>query len=286
MIYGVTIGSGKFADMALCQLRSIHEFTPASSDRIFGNCPPGEWEEIPAAKRREMEDLCVVHTRPLPLPEYPLSAFHATAKVCANAAETDEKVVLLDTDTLVFRDLSSVVSEDVSLALKPADFHPSRVGQSEQMVKRAFEAAGVDLPSTRVRSTVDGKTMPPYWNAGVIFARGEAVIERFVSLTTTLYEQFSDDFFLDQLALAATATEFNTQSLGEKFNFPLPQRLWTPSDTAVLHYHDPIELCWVGNPRIYASLRRIGIYRHVSVGSRRYHLKHLGIKFARLRLRR
>jgi hypothetical protein len=285
MKYGITVGSGEFADMALCQLRSLAEFTNASQQDIIANCPPDEWTDIPVSTRGEIETLATVtHAKP-PLAQYAPSACLATANQCNKQVAEDEWFVLLDTDILILDDLAGVPVTGTSLIMKPGDFRPERVGLSESTIRRSFEIVGVPFPGTTHRSTIDNKPIPPYWNAGVVLIKDSDIIDKWIEYTERLYQEFPDLFFLDQLSLSAVSAKFEAMELSEQYNFVVSQHLWTPSETAVLHYHSPIELRWVMNPLIYSRLRRIGVYNLLELGSTPRQLKQLAIRFARLRLR-
>lgn len=285
MIYGVTVGSGTFAEMALCQLRSIHEFASPDRGSIVANCPPDEWAQIPSERRDEIRSLARVTNEAPPLPEYPLSAFHATGLACARAASEREWFVLLDTDAVVLDDLRDAVSPSATLALKPSDLHFEYGGLTEDTLRRCYNIAEVPFPETTVRTTVDDKPVPPYWNGGVVFASDATVVDRWIETTSTLHEHFPEEFFLEQLSLSVVSTQFETDVLTEACNFPLPHRLWVPSGTRVLHYHNPIELPWVVNPRIYRKLSRVGAYDTFGYGGFANQVKRLAIRLGRLRFR-
>lgn len=286
MHYGVTVGSGEFSKMAIWQLRSIHLNTPTRESSIIANCPPEEWVELTPSQRDEISSLAKVRKVDPPLPDYPLSAFYATGRACVEETDDDEWFALLDTDTIVLNDISDGFDPSHDLAAKPVDFHPNRVGLSEYTIRRAFEIGDVSIPQESLRSTVDKKvTSPPLYNGGVLFINNKAVIESWIDLTSDLYEEFPDEFFIEQLALAVVSVNFEVQELTEQFNFPLPQRLWTPHTTRILHYHEPIEMSYVMNPLVYHKLSKIGVFKEsepVGVLSR---IKRFGVCFARLRLR-
>lgn len=286
MKYGVTIGEGDLADMGLVQLRSLHRFAGVERDDIIVNCPPAEWDDISVGRREAISALGYVHRTPPTISGYSPSASHATALCAADAAESGEAVAVLDTDTVVLRSIENALDWGGEVALKRADFHPERVGLSMSTYRAAFEAADTPIPDRTIRTTVDGKEMPAYWNAGVIISRSGEFIHQWVDLSEQLYDHFPDEFFLDQLSLAVAATEFNATSLPESYNFLLPQRLWVPSRTRVVHYHRINELRWVSNPIVYRKLRQIGTYDQLRFGSVKHQLKLPAIKFARLRLRR
>ena len=286
MIYGVTLGSGELADMALCQLESIHKFADISEESIIANCPPSEWDRIDEAKREELRSLSTVTLKPLPVEDYPQSAFQATGLACAEKVGSDDWFILLDTDTLVLDDLERDFDPKYALAAKPSDFHYERVGLSENMVRNAFEIANTSFPDYTCLSTVDKKPIPPYWNAGVVFVHDIEIVHWWIDLIKTLADEVSEGFFIDQLALSILSDDYNTLALTEKTNFPLSQRLWTPSSTKVIHYHKPVELRWVINPLIYRKIQQVKINERLGFGSFKCQIKRFGIRFARLRLRK
>jgi len=285
MIYGVTVGSGKFADMALCQLWSLHEFTLSNQNTIVANCPPDEWDEISQAQQEEIRSLATVTHEPAPIPEYKLSSFYATGKRCVETADGDEWIVLLDTDTLVLGGLAGAVSEANTLALKPADLHFSYGGLSESKLRECYQIADVEYPDTTIFTTVDGKAVPPYWNGGVVYFRDQSVLDQWIETTELLQDHYLNEFFIEQLSLSIVSTLYNVKQLGEKYNYPLPHRYWVPSSTRVLHYHNPIELPWVLNPEVYTKLRHIRVFDVFGWGKVCSQLKRFGIRLGRSRFR-
>ncbi|RXK46943.1 hypothetical protein [Halorientalis pallida] len=174
MIYGITAGDGDLADMAICQLRSLHKYTSATRDEIVVNCPLDEWVELSDCKQREIESLSTLYHEPPTIPDYPLSAAHATGLVAVDQAGPNEWVALLDTDTVVLKELDRFTETDAELAVKPADFHYQRVGLDEETLRQAYESTNTTYPEETMRSTVDKEPIIPYWNGGAVFSRTDS----------------------------------------------------------------------------------------------------------------
>jgi len=198
MIYGITVGSGKFADMAICQLRSIHEFTSCSRKSIVANCPEQEWKEIKKSKRELIKEMAVIHNYSPPLPEYPLSAFQATGRACNQYTDHAEYFLLIDTDSIVLNPTNDEFNPAKDLGIKPADFHYEKVGLSESVLREAFDIIGIDFPPISNNSTVDNKPIPPYWNGGVMFVGNSEIIERWIELNKLFFDELDEDFFIEQ----------------------------------------------------------------------------------------
>jgi len=197
---------------------------------------------------------CMSITNPISA-EYPIGNKLGCLKRASEIAVTPI-IVLLDTDMLALVPLR-LPNEDWDVAAKPAD----RAGRADRLSTwtTIFDLFRLPLPTARMRSTVDGEEMLPYYNAGFVAIRGHRgrdVATTWVETARAIRDAkhrdpqsiiIGDDRDperrinqLDQFALpvAIARDGLKTFVLDETFNYPLPRRRRLPPDPVYfVHYH-------------------------------------------------
>lgn len=161
--------------------------------------------------------------------------------------------------TVVLTDCDVVFAADPALAIprrgvaaKPADL--ATLG--DETLVPLFHRAGVDLPASRMVTTIDRREMTPYCNSGVVvlnqdvrdrFVRRWLHWNEFVLANTDILGTMS--FFTDQASFALAIAEFQKDfsELAVEINFPchLSSTRYPPGlrevEPSVLHYHHRVD---------------------------------------------
>lgn len=191
-------------------------------------------------------------------PAYPIGNKLACFGVATRAAS----VVVLDSDILCLRSLDSDPAAATGFAAKPADKR-TFPGDAE-VWQPLYAAAGVDMPQTRVTTTLGGESGPPYFNSGVVFTTqparlGAAWIECARTLNPVL-EARGQRHWLDQVALpiAVRRCGMAFACLDDDFNFPAHLKSMPDRLPAFCHYHWPEVVA--GEPRLRERVRRLAVH--------------------------
>lgn len=221
-------GDKPFGPKAAICIHSIREYYPDTP--IYLYIPESE-VQVPDIDADGVSAI----TAPLEIPEYPISSKIQALAVAE--AETDERPLwLLDSDTLV-RDLLPDITADV--AVKPIDWGGQywATGDTGEW-SEVYDSLGMPVPSETVTTSVDGKSVLPYFNAGVVASNLPSLGKEWLDLTRQLYGTISDPRHTDQVALAALISQYDREHLTENDNYPLNLRLRVPSEVRLIHYHE------------------------------------------------
>ncbi len=174
-------------------------------------------------------------------PEYPIGN-----KLACLSIDTDaEKIVFLDSDMLCLREFPG---DDrfgkFEANLKPADL--ASFGADFHGWVQAYRACDSPLDDTRVRATVSGQEMPPYFNAGFVAVNADRGLgaawiacARAIDADPLVPDKRP---WLDQIALpiALARLGLTVDCLDERFNYPAHLKPIDPRNPPLfVHYHSP-----------------------------------------------
>jgi hypothetical protein len=258
LAYAISIGQSELAQQAECLVRSINLFAPESE--IFGYLTEEEMDALSRHQQSFFERHTILTVGQNPIPEYPI-AIKIEALRAALEQTSTEYVALVDTDTLVLNPIDVHRETSADFLAKPADistqYWTSKDAEKEWI--QLYQRAGKEYLGAEFETTVDRKPIPRYWNAGMVITNQSDLADEWLNLTSELYSEINDPFYTDQVSLALVAAEYNTELLSEQYNFPLPHRIWCPSNIRLLHYHRYRYLARVLNPRVKIKIRNTGV---------------------------
>lgn len=229
--------AGELEAKAVLLAASLRRFLAGSADLVA--CVP-ESGPLAAATRRILQALdvrSVAIRNPLD-PTYPIGN-----KVACMAAATADRVLFLDSDIICLAPLDLGRHFTADFTVKPAD-HATFSGRAEDW-SRLYRHFGLADPVRRVRATVSGDAMWPYFNAGVIGVRGDV---GFAETWARCCREIDADEavpqrrpHLDQigLPLAAALCGLDFVELPERLNFPAHARRLDREHPVLCHYHWP-----------------------------------------------
>ena len=251
-------GSGQVGRQSRYLVRSIRRHHPAAP--IYAYVPDDELPEMDEAIHSELDEEATILEGSIPIPEYPIStkiAALAAAEVAADA----EYLLMLDTDVLVLDEIDLLGDANADLFLKPVDVGNQYWGRerSQDDWERLYERYELDLPEWRVRSTFDDRKMLPYWNAGFVLSGVEGFGEEWLSITEDLHGEIRYERHADQVALGLLSSKYPTETVDNRYNYPVHLRMRCPSDVRVLHYHNAPNLVKVRDGPILEQIRAIGL---------------------------
>ena len=259
--FAITADSGELAIQANILVKSLREQYPDASILTF--IPESSIADIDERTLSRLEESTSVTTGEIPIPEYPISAL-IQSFVEAERQFDSEYLVALDTDTIVLNRLRIPTGGDVWL--RPADVG-AQYWTSERSRgdwKTLYEEFGYSVPDPffSLTASVDRRSIPPYWNSGVVVTTDRSLPQRWLNYTSALFSNDSlpvsaEEFFIDQIALALAVRENNIYQLGERENFPLGGRLVIPQETAVIHYGDRRNLTRVVQRHFRSEFNRL-----------------------------
>lgn len=247
--------------MAKYLVRSIN--TSSSHDSVVF-LPEQEIDAISPRIQSELEDSATVSiVGNLTIPEYGQSA--KLDAFAAAAEQVDPPYVLVDTDTLLLKGVPEIFNGHEVVA-KPVDIGAQYWGTEDSLEdwQSLYSRYGFEFPEGRVRSTVDGHQILPYYNAGVVGTMNPEFPKRWLELTKSVYNDIEETFYSDQISLAMLMSEYNTGQLSETMNYPGTLRFRFPSNIRVLHYHEWDVLDRIQNRRHRQFLTKIGIREFLS----------------------
>jgi hypothetical protein len=249
--------SGELEAKAALLAASLRRFIAGPVDLVA--CTPSGDEPAPAT-RRLLDSLGVrrVTIRNPVSPDYPIG----NKVACLGAAEAD-RVVFLDSDILCIAPLDLERHFAPDFTAKPADFNT--FSSEPDLWRRLYGRCGLPEPVRRVRATISGEEMWPYFNAGVIAVRGDAGLAaawaricREIDADPTIPMRRPH---LDQIALplAAASCGLEFTELPEALNFPAHVRRLRGRDAVLYHYHWPAGVA--GNPALVDLLASL-VHEH------------------------
>jgi hypothetical protein len=200
-------------------------------------------------------------------------------------------LVALDCDVVVVDDFADRVSSE-SIGVKPVDYDRF----TARDWRKLYEMAGLVRPDVRLRATSTGKTIPPYYNSGVItvpHALCSILLERWQESYARLVEQLRKDpdviprhlhWFAEQasLALAIQGAQLPCTPLPVGLNFPthVPVHSSALADEAppsILHYHGAVDSSgFLLRPRSETAVARAEEFNRVR--AERFSLPYAGIQ--------
>ena len=157
--------AGELEVKALLLAASLRKFLRRSYELIAAIPEPEEvFGRIRASTVTALEALGV---RRVPIhnevdPQYPI----ANKISCLRVPTDADKLVFLDSDILCLREFHDEPRFQIAFNAKPVD--AATFGPSPEAWQPIYALFGLAVPEARVRSTVSGDDMPPYFNAGFI----------------------------------------------------------------------------------------------------------------------
>jgi hypothetical protein len=162
----------------------------------------------------------------------------------------EDFVVYLDTDTALLREfeIEQLVKDTTSIKLKPAN--RANIRGWDEIYKRV----GLQMPVSRLISSIDRVEIPPYFNSGVLVMNriimGQLTEKWQYYFTRLSLEKNLKDinyplFHRDQiaLALAIIAEEIEYLLLEENYNFPVRgKKIHRNEIPYIVHYHNPFSV--------------------------------------------
>jgi hypothetical protein len=253
-------GSGKFEDFGRFLARSIDTQTKYD---ILVYIPESEVKNVSDDTLREFRKL----SEEVAIEEPTIQGYGQSAKLDALAAASDRfspPYLLLDTDTIVLSELD-IEFGAADVFAKPVDFGAQYYGRKNSFSewRQFYEFVGREMPDERIRSTVDKRRVPPYYNAGVVATTDPDFPDRWLDLTQSIFSEASTQFYSDQVALSILFSEYKGKHLTERENYPAPQRLTYLSDISVLPYHQISTLRRVRNEKHKQIFREIGLHEYL-----------------------
>jgi hypothetical protein len=250
-------GEGKYAEQGVFLARSITQTNPDAELYVF--VPEAESPD----RLSELEQYGTILEGAQRIPEYGIST-KIDALAAAEAVADEEYLLLLDTDMLVFDEITVHNYQTGNLFLKPVDVGLQYWGRRNKSLDEWTSLAGtlsLPVPEWRYESTFDRKPIPPYWNAGFVLTANNGFGARWLDAVERIHPDLSFGWHADQVTLGLLSQEYEVVPLDNRYNYPLHLRLRTPDDVKVLHYHNRQNL---KKAKRYASLlKEIGIWEQV-----------------------
>ncbi len=175
-------------------------------------------------------------------PDYPIG----NKLLCLDVPTSAQRLLFLDSDTMAMGPADEgrlAAAFGQGFAAKPADI--ATASQSLATWTALYATAGLAMPQERVRATVSGETMPPYFNAGVIGVNANAGFGRLWADRALAIDRLPElpgrRPHLDQLSLpvAVAQSGLATHPIGEEWNFPANLRVLPEPLPMLCHYHTP-----------------------------------------------
>jgi hypothetical protein len=174
--------------------------------------------------------------------EYPIA--NKIMCLAVEVGEDVEKRVLLDSDMMLVSEFGERPELSSRLSATPA--HSATWSTSADDWREVYGTFGLEAPTVRVRATVSGEPMPPYFNAGFVavdrdlpLAEGWLDTCRKLDANPRVRRKRP---WLDQVALPVAATRIGAEIavLPESFNFAINRKEFDPEDPPFFcHYHHP-----------------------------------------------
>ena len=195
-----------------------------------------------------------------PIPNYPISA--KLGAFCAGAKHSDRPYLLhLDSDTLLLNDFKPINQNDADVFLKPVDLGFIFWGSEEsyERWKYLYSEIGKEFPGITLKSSIDKKPIPPFYNAGVVLAKNNGFASDWLEMTKFVHNEYPDQRFSDQVALGLLSDQLKINRFTEKESWIMGGHYWCPTDVNVLRYQTFEQLARTNNPYIWKKLLDIGI---------------------------
>lgn len=225
---------------------SLRHFVTADYEMIAAVPTPGAIWGTP--RRGVLEQLDRIGVRIVEI-ENRIDVDYPTGnKVGCLSLPTDKRTrVFLDSDVLCLAPFDGGHGFEQQFAAKPADL--ATRGLDDRAWRAAYAVRGLEPPTTRMRTTVSGESIHPYFNAGVVSITGRddfgAVWESVCRAVDAEPLVQPKRPWLDQIALPIAVHELGLETvlLTEQHNYPAHLRRIEEREPPVFcHYHDPRNL--------------------------------------------
>lgn len=259
--FAITTDSGQMEKQAMLLCESIERY--CSSPQIINFIPKSSFNKLTNKTKRYFDETTTVVTDDIPIRDYPISAKLQSFVEAAKVADYNH-IAMLDTDTVLLSPIT-VPATQADLYLKPVDVGAQYWGSSESLSdwKKLYEWFDIPFPTQKVQSTIDKRPVLPYWNAGVVITKDDALPSRLLTMTQNLWHVDAigseEDFFLDQLALAILSETKKVSQISELQNYPLNAHLTCPNEVQLIHYRELQNLLRILNPCVRRKLNSLGL---------------------------
>lgn len=262
--YAVTADTGPLGEQAVLLCTSIRAQDPSADIYIF--IPTASFDSLANDVHEALNRAGTIVTGDIPISEYPISALQQAFIEAAHRSD-DRYLVALDTDT--------VLLDSITLPRPDADLYAAPAGLgTEYWTSRAsmgvwaelYQQYDLDVPEQRLRSMVDSRSIPPFYNAGVVVTTDPTLPQEWLDVTQDTFAESSpaagESFYNDQLGLALAAATRDVSLLSDRQNYLLEAHVDCPSDVDVLHYGSLRSLSRVRNQTVCDQLNRYGWTPH------------------------
>lgn len=251
-------GSGQVGSQSRHLLRSIRRHHAEAPVYVY--VPTEELDDMDPAVREELAADATILEGSIPVPEYSISTKIAALEAAERVADASY-LLMLDTDVLVLDEIEVHRSEDADLFLKPVDVGNQFWGRerSHERWRDLYERYDQQFTERRVASTFDNRAMLPYWNAGFVLTRVDGFGTEWLEVTEALHGEIPYDRHADQVALGLLSERYTTETVDNRYNYPIHLRLRCPPDVRVLHYHNASNLVKVSDQGIRDQIRAVGL---------------------------
>ena len=272
LTYTFSVGNEQFARKACYLAQSIRTY--ATDPHIVSFVATQERDDIPAEHLRFLEEQTTLVEGERPIEGYPISDKLAAFK---RGTELSERpyVVHLDSDTLLMNDVDAhrgASGDRAEVYLKPVDFAgywgSARSFSDWESLYRLVEA---DFPGVAIRSTMDNREIPPYYNAGVVVAENGSFAADWIETTRRVHdsivelhgEEWAKRKYADQIALGLLSHEFELGRLDDDDSRVLSLSLLVPDDVNVLRYQEFDRLHRITNTTLIEKFSETGVKREM-----------------------
>lgn len=241
LAFCLTADTGRYEHLALLLVRSLRDRHPGA--RILTFIPRSSVDAMTTSVLDELNRETLVETGPMPLPDYPVSAFGAAWR--RGAERFDRRyIVALDSDAVLLNPLT-IPDVDADIYAAPAHIGARRYWAADAPKDDwidLFERHELALSDRRVRGLADRyPTWPPTYNAGVIVATEPEVPAKLLTLTEEILRSdgFSGaEYYSETIALAALAADpaRSFAPLYRRHNFMMGGYPYVHDEVEVLHY--------------------------------------------------
>lgn len=229
--------------MAALLAASVAEHAPAGSELIAAVPQPAKtWGHLDAEVLELFHELGV-RMEPLANPLGP-DRSHANKIFAHGVSHGADRLVFLDSDTVVLDRFTDRPPFAAELAAKPADMQMWT--DDPEHWRRTFAACGAPMPTHTVTLTVSGESSPPCFNSGVLVSGHPAELaEAWAWCARRMIDaglHLPNFPWTDQPSLSAAIQLLGLEvaELAEDLNYPGHRRPPDTGDTpTILHYHRP-----------------------------------------------
>ena len=255
-------GSEPLATQAKYLSRSIRQFGDFNQEFVF--IPEEEYSHIPEGVITELDKYHTIIEGQIPISDYQISS-KIKGVIESERYSSADIIAFLDTDTLVLDDLSDYSLNRAKFSASPVDVVTDKYWTSDESRNEwlKFEQYfGLNETGSTVVSLVDKRECRPYYNAGVLFFQPPFGKE-WLNWTNRVYHRASRKRNSDQVSLGLLSQKYECSVLSQTYNFPVPHRIYFPSDVKVLHYHQLPHLIRILTPELKKKLKMIGVLEEI-----------------------